>query len=514
MRRRHFRWIREGSDRSNDVLVAGISAIAGSETDTMRRAKGRPATRDAISCEVQLEDQFPPLARHDEVVVLLHAAAEIEHSLLVQYLYAAYSLETDLERLKRTGPTVPADADNLVRMWRDSILTIAVQEMGHFLTVQNLLLFIGGPLNFEREDLPFKSDLYPFHFALRPLSRSSLAQYIAAEMPLHPTAEMLPDDVARDIREKLRPDEECVNRVGALYDRLGQQFAILEARVFRPESIEFQARAVDWGADSELLVQEIGSREDAIKAIAEIGRQGEGWTGPDDRDTHFSRFLKIYRHPAFPDNDKEPTWNPTRPVPINPRTVTGDSSGLSARNQTDGQEEGGREEEHTTPITDEKALWWAHVFNLRYRMLLYAIDHSLRIGSATVFSDDENQPLRQVLISWSRRHMTSGLREVAMKLVQLPADESRKLAAAPPFELPDSLAVPDRDTDRWLRHLDMIEGSRRLIEHGQTKRFASDSDPILHRLRKLDDEIEEFIVDNHLDGWATVGPGRPENGTS
>src|SRR3954470_978533 len=34
----------------------------------------------------------PPLPPHDEAIFLLHTAAEIEHALLVQYLYAAFSL--------------------------------------------------------------------------------------------------------------------------------------------------------------------------------------------------------------------------------------------------------------------------------------------------------------------------------------------------------------------------------------------------------------------------------------
>jgi hypothetical protein len=55
--------------------------------------------------------------------------------------------------------------------------------MGHFAAVQNLLRFIGAPLNLEREDFPFRIDLYPFRFRLEPFSQRSLARYLAAEMP-------------------------------------------------------------------------------------------------------------------------------------------------------------------------------------------------------------------------------------------------------------------------------------------------------------------------------------------
>src|SRR5438045_480047 len=126
----------------------------------------------------------PPLSLHDEAVFLLHVAAEVEHALLVQYLYAAYSLKKPEE--------VPADKQGLVRGWKKTLLGIAREEMGHLVTVQNLLRLIGGPLTFDREDYPFRSDLYPFHFRLEPVSKGSLAKYILAEMPY--MAEM-PDEM-------------------------------------------------------------------------------------------------------------------------------------------------------------------------------------------------------------------------------------------------------------------------------------------------------------------------------
>ena len=117
----------------------------------------------------------PPLAPRDEAVFLLHTGAEIEHALLVQYLYAAYSLKSAKE--------VPQEHAAKVRAWKRTLLDIAREEMGHLITVQNLLRLVGGPLNLEREDYPFRSQLYPFPFRLEPLSKASLAKYVVAEMP-------------------------------------------------------------------------------------------------------------------------------------------------------------------------------------------------------------------------------------------------------------------------------------------------------------------------------------------
>src|SRR3954454_23915800 len=82
----------------------------------------------------------------DYLAMLLHVAAEIEHSLMVQYLFAAYSLG---------GPQVPPELRDEVRDWQETILGIAKEEMGHLVTVQNLLTALGFPVNLDREDYPW-----------------------------------------------------------------------------------------------------------------------------------------------------------------------------------------------------------------------------------------------------------------------------------------------------------------------------------------------------------------------
>src|SRR6185503_18346245 len=57
----------------------------------------------------------------EDAIGLLQVAAEIEHALLVQYLYAAASI----------GNTTGAPPPNI----RGKITSVAVQEMGHLVTV-------------------------------------------------------------------------------------------------------------------------------------------------------------------------------------------------------------------------------------------------------------------------------------------------------------------------------------------------------------------------------------------
>ena len=84
----------------------------------------------------------PELTWRDHAIMLLHVAASIEHALMVQYLFAAYSLG---------GGGVPETHRPMVEGWRNSILAVAKEEMGHLLTVQNIAALLGGPVSLDRE---------------------------------------------------------------------------------------------------------------------------------------------------------------------------------------------------------------------------------------------------------------------------------------------------------------------------------------------------------------------------
>ena len=184
------------------------------------------------------------LAPRDEAVLLLTAAAEIEHALMVQYLYAAYSVRAPRE-------TTPAELDRI----QDLLFQIAREEMGHLATVQNLLHLIGGPLNFNREHSPYASEIYPFRFKLEPLTGGSLAKYVIAESPLQ-----LPDRFpAQDeqllsqlaVEAQRSNDGRPLNHVGVIFARLQQLFQGGEGGLadedFRLDRHQLQAKFGDWG---------------------------------------------------------------------------------------------------------------------------------------------------------------------------------------------------------------------------------------------------------------------------
>jgi hypothetical protein len=383
---------------------------------------------------------------HDYAVYLLHIAAEIEHSLMVQYLYAAYSLG---------GPSVPADKRSEVVEWQDTILGIAKEEMGHLLTVQNVLRLIGGSLNLDREDFPWDIPFYPFDFALEPLTRASLAKFVFAEAPAQ-----WPPDVTQAERSEIEAAVHTTpsampHRVGELYDLMIDVLSDREAlpdSVFREETIPYQASSDEWsrnkggapaaGPGPTVFVQRVSSRSDAVSALTLVARQGE-W--PEDAPavqeiSHFRRFLKVFR--AFP--AAESAWSPTWQVPSNPQAPGQPATSAGPM------------------IKHSEAGLWALLFNIRYRMLLTYLAHSFRISADPMAAGAANP--RSLIIQRTFNEMYN-LRSIAGILVQLPLNnDGGTERAGPPFQIPYSMKLPAEEVDCWRLHVDLIEAAERLLE--------------------------------------------------
>ena len=418
---------------------------------------------------------------------LLHTAAEIEHALMVQYLYAAYSLADG----GFTGAAVPPDAAARTDTWRTTIVSIARQEMGHLLTEQNLLRFLGAPLNLEREDFPFRSELYPFPLELAPLTRTSLARYVAAEMPADPDEPDVAEIVARatDAGGGVRP-----NRVGTLFDTLVAIFegeGLLVDADFRPQTATgVQMGELDWFAFDGMIVRTIASRADAIAALHAIGEQGEGTEDPPAQDppSHFAEFLAIYRE--FPETEPAatggapPAWVPTRDVPTNPTT--------GGKSVADAAVERNR-------ITHPTALLWARLANVRYRMLLADLAHTLALPGPLDDAAGGSTP-RGVLRDWTLEQMrgrifSGGLRGIAGRLSALPAKASATTGdpahAALAFELPYTLNLTDDEHGRWRLHAALLDASAELVA---ALRAAGETGPLLDEIEAIDADARVVVT--------------------
>jgi len=416
----------------------------------------------------------------DKAKILLESAAEIEHALLVQYLYSAYSLKS-ADEVSDPAQKRVLNYEKNGDSWARIILGIAREEMGHLITVQNMLLALGLPPNFEREDFPPRKDLYPFALHLEPLSQQSLAKYVIAEAPVDAPGIGDITTVAQG------PAATRINHVGVLYGLLGVVFATPEqiqqgatsddswdafvsqlamevapqnpqdpqaARdswhlpdsAFEVINVGQQAEPSDWqqpqaGAPGPqdqgagLRVHRVTDRATARAAIRDIGEQGEGPTGSGEQ-SHFERFRHIYRGdastPAFPAGE----WIPTRNVQTDPRA---------------------------SDITDQRTRHWAELADLRYGILLGLIEHYL------LTSGDD----RKLLTAWIFSEMRSRVGYIARQLTTMPTGTGDGVASIP-FALPAPLHLPGAETARWALHKQRTEAS---IAKVQEMRAASPPDP-------------------------------------
>jgi hypothetical protein len=448
------------------------------------------ADRLAPADEPQQVQVPPEFNGRDYTIFLLRIAAEIEHSLMAQYLFAAYSLG---------GPNVPDEQNADVRSWQETILGIAKEEMGHLITVQNLLTVLGAPRQFDRDDYPNVSPLYPFGFRLEPISLNSLAAYVCAESPLN-----FDGPEADEIKSRAQAQVgDVVNRVGAVFEQLIQLFENPETipdDAFHPATMAFQARWDEWGRGyrdgargagaatpetglptPELVIIPVDSRASALAALRAIAEQGEGLDVPeDDEDSHFVRFLAIYRAlkalgPGIADV--------VRPVASNPTTAT----------------EGGDPDDLDTPttITHPEAVLWAHLFNVRYRKLLVNLSHAFELTDDP--ADLTTLAPRGGLIHRTFAEMYN-LRAIAGVLIRLPArvDDEAGPRAGPPFQMPYTLNLPSAEADRWRVHRDLLDAAGSVIGRLRDEIGDGDGQDYLIALAQWDGlerlQVEQLIA--------------------
>ncbi|HUQ75981.1 MAG TPA: ferritin-like domain-containing protein [Burkholderiales bacterium] len=225
----------------------------------------------------------------EQLIHLLAEAAELEHNLLCCYLYAAFSLK------RRGDPGLSANEVAAVERWRSIIVGVAVQEMGHLASVNNLLVSIGGDPHFGRPNFPVPAGYHPAGFDIRlaPLSEQTLAQFIGFERP---EAHAESTDTAGPGRAS--PERSWITPVGTPYATIGEFYGDIQAG-FRELAKRHGASAFIQD-DRQLNGQDIGVADvavirnlpDALSALESIVEQGEG-AAEAAAECHFDRFCAI-----------------------------------------------------------------------------------------------------------------------------------------------------------------------------------------------------------------------------
>jgi len=372
--------------------------------------------------------------RRKELTYLLCQAAELEHALMCQYLYAAFSLRTE------AGPGLEADQLDAVERWRRVILGVSGEEMLHWAVVQNLLTAVGSAPYVSRPHLPHQARGYPPGVQLRllPFGEAALQHFVYLERPADAdVADGAGFDPVGSPLPPMRPDE-VVPRAQN-FDTQGHLYRSIEAGLVRlSEKIGedqlfigpafHQADETTFGWPE---LRPITDLESANRSLAFIVEQGEGATG-DWSTAHFGRFLGVLEEYLAVRKD-DPDFTPAHPVvAAGMRPVEGI--------------------EPDVYITDPETGGCSDLFNAVYELELQMIARYFAFGT-------ETPPQRQVLAHTAVGLMFQAIKPLGLLLARLPVGPGHSGATAGAnFQLPyrSSFLLPHRRA-AWIRFAERLD---------------------------------------------------------
>ncbi|MES2829357.1 MAG: ferritin-like protein [Bacteroidota bacterium] len=398
----------------------------------------------------------------EELLNALVEAAELEHGLLIQYLFTAFSFK------RREDEGITPSQQLLIEDWEKTILSVAHQEMYHLGNVCNLLSAVGGSPRFERPNFPQPlKKYYPFDFQLERFNDESLYRFIVFELPEGEPPPSLPKGLPGEKNSKFKaefaPDPIVYNHIGELYKRIEEGFLNI------PEEKLFIGPHNEQDSDQwtlRLTMHTVKDRNSALKAIKEIVEEGEG-TPAARLNSHYDKFLKV-REAYNDEKSLDAAFEPARTVVINPQTREHRDAG------------GG-----VTVISNPITLKVAELFNTTYATMLTMLIQYYNYGG-------ETDKQREMLRDSSRRMMSALIRPLAEILTELPVSESLEQGmAGPGFEIYGPLSQSSKIAIRWV----ILE--ERLLQHIEDiDQILMDVSayPALSRIPKLRDNFVNTLI--------------------
>ncbi len=242
--------------------------------------------------------EAPIVIEHREALIYtLGKAAELEHLVMCQYIYAGFTLKD------REDEGVPPELLPAVRRWKKELMAIAGQEMLHLALVQNLLASVGAAPRLARPNLPLTPASYPagVQIALLPFGETALRHFAFLERPegheMVDAEEFAALDKAVELPapdlDEIGPRLQDFATIGHLYRSIQDAFVGLAAQLGEAGLFigppEAQATEVHFRWEELVAVHDV---ESAIRAVDTIVEQGEGARG-DWREAHFGRLIRM-----------------------------------------------------------------------------------------------------------------------------------------------------------------------------------------------------------------------------
>jgi len=386
-----------------------------------------------------------PVKTREELLYLLMRASELEHDLACVYLYAGYSLKSDLREGGLTEDELTA-----VRGWKRKLAGVAVEEMLHLGQVCNLMTAVGGAPHFTRASLPLPATAFPFglDIALEPFSQRLIERLVCYEMPedgvlpkeRHAEYERIRRRVAQKAdggaflraQNAIEPFDVDFRTVGEFYHKVESAFSHIDpSRLFIGDPA---AQATPQYLDFPKELIAVTDAASASRAIEMIVEQGESPTA-EHPDAHFCVFDSIRReYEAMTERarNERRLFDPVRPLLSNPCT-----RGIC---ETPG----------TNRITDPVAQELAALFNSAYALML------MMLARFFARSDESEDELR-LLARGTLRIMASGLRPLGEALAKTPAGrEHPGKNAGPGFGVTRGIHLLAHKRAAWIFFLERL----------------------------------------------------------
>jgi len=431
----------------------------------------------------QADPEAPLVIEHREALIyMLCEAAELEHAIMCQYLFAAFSLK------QGTDEGLTEEELAAVTRWRRSIAHVATQEMLHLALVHNLLSAVGAAPHLGRPNMPAPAGHYPagVQLGLLPFGEQALRHFMFLERP---EGMQLTDTeafaAAAAEAEPLMAEADIVPRlqdfatVGHLYRSIEQGIAHLAARygerwlfVGPPKA---QATTANFSWPELVAVTDLASAQQAIDTILE---QGEGARG-DWQDAHFGQFVQIldeYREMTR----ANPSFDPIRPVLV---------ANVRPHEHVEG----------IPLITDSVTARCADLFNVGYEVLLQTFE---RYFAHTEETDAQLATLADATLAL----MLRVLKPLGDLIATLPVGpEHPGMTACPTFELfyESDYLMPHREA-AWALLEERLREACEFCERLQAKTGVDES--LAARLAAIDQALTE-IADSlaaHFPDWGAI----------
>jgi rubrerythrin len=276
----------------------------------------------------------PPIQNRADLIQALTVASQLEHGLMLMYLYTAFSMKCNVEEL-RNEKQPPDLLQDKLRNWKGMILRVARQEMEHLGFVCNMLSAIGGNTYFDRPNFPQTAQFWPtkLPIQLEKFGVEALLNFLAYEKPENLVDTELDQAMPKaKLLASPQPKEPKFESLGELYKQIRTAFATLpEDQLFLVPKDSQVDNDTLFGSGSmskptyDMYIFKVWDRQSAINAVDEIIEQGEGTLTDKpvevkdlDPNCHYMQFRQILKDYLGGSFAGTPTFQGARNCVLNP----------------------------------------------------------------------------------------------------------------------------------------------------------------------------------------------------